>query len=183
MPDSRRPSRPLSTRERDYVVPIEDKKGHSIRMQCRVPTGWPRQVDIIIGMKRHGWKTPSDFMRWALLDGMQRIEAEDGPIEGSILPQLEAVVEICRTVEYHERYEAVLDQLSRAVSVLMAKPEGKLRARQLIQDAITQFEQIGDAYFRGLLLDQVKQRFSGIVIKKGKVVLASSRFLDDAGER
>jgi hypothetical protein len=63
---------PLKIPPEEFIVPAQDSKGHSAPISFRVPPGFLRELEEFMTEGREfGWKTNSDFYRWAVWHGMR----------------------------------------------------------------------------------------------------------------
>jgi hypothetical protein len=54
----------------EFMVPAQDKLGHSATVHCRVPPGMLRDIEkLMVHKEVFGWETQSDFLRWAIRYG------------------------------------------------------------------------------------------------------------------
>lgn len=107
----------------EFTVPSQDLKGHSARVGFRVEPLMMRLVAELVqgGGAALGWKTDSDFWRWAGMAGLEYASAKikDGKIS-NMGKQVRFMMEIVATRARMMEFEANFTELERTVTALSA---------------------------------------------------------------
>jgi hypothetical protein len=95
----------------EFLVPIQDHRGHSSQVVFRVPPEMKRAISIVLAKAPEtGWLTSSDFWRWAARHGLQYIESKIKDSELSnmnrrITAMRDILVEEAALVEFRQVFE------------------------------------------------------------------------------
>lgn len=131
---------------KEFQIPAGDAKGHSVRKAFRMNPQMDMQIEMILGSKKFPYRTEGEFLRHAVFLHLRWIR-EQAEIPNSILPQIEAIVEMVRIQEGNAQFGDVIAKIVNTVEVLI-KGGHKSKASELVDDVLVQVEKIKDSYWR-----------------------------------
>lgn len=94
--------------EDDWLVPATDNRGHSAKMQFRLPPALARVVQEIVQSPKTAFRTDDDFCRFAVWLAARMIQARMEVLSPSVLMAADAVIRVVRDHEHAQMiYEAI----------------------------------------------------------------------------
>lgn len=94
--------------EEDWLVPATDSRGHSAKMQFRLPPALARTVQEIVQSPKTPFRTEDDFCRFAIWLAARMIQARMEIISPTVLMAADAVIRVVRDHEHAQMiYEAI----------------------------------------------------------------------------
>lgn len=154
----------------EWHVPGRDDKGHTERLQIRVPPQFIGLAHQILNTKCYPYRDIGYLYRHAFMRHFKWLrehpEYDDGV--GSTINALNAMVEICREHEYIEDFRTIFDKLDEIVREHRKDgSKGSLsRAKQMILKVWAQIKQMTDEYWQEQFEGELKRRFGDLL--KGK---------------
>lgn len=155
----------------DFVIPATDTKGHTSRIQCHVAPPEDRALDMIVASKKFPFRTKGDVIRWAVFQGIRRLEAMEhvGP---SVTQQVDAMFTILKDEIFHHEWMQTFEAMQRVVTAHMAQgAHGE--AKRVIALMRHQIQQMPEGYWRTTYLKTLDDRFSNIASLEPKPVEAT----------
>lgn len=143
-----------------FVVPARDHQGHSVRVWCNVPPSIDHEMNVI--MATHNWpfRVKGDLFRWALWEGVQRLE-KMAPVPGSMIVVAETLVETCRATEHWLAFKTSVDKTEATVKALMDSGNEQ-EAIKLLSSLRTQVLKLEEASWRDQWMGEFDKRFGHI---------------------
>jgi hypothetical protein len=149
--------------DRDFIVPGQDAKGHSHRVQCRVMPAHFRGCNIIVGSKKYPFRTLGDMVRWCIDRGIRELGVigRIGQVE-SVIGQADTIAEILRDEQYYQDFAGVFDALSSTVNRhLAAQAAGE--ARRVVAMVKAQLDKMPEGYWRDKYMDELRKQFGHLI--------------------
>jgi hypothetical protein len=64
----------------EFIIPASDDKGHSARVNVRIPVTFEREIAVIVRSGLFPFQEESDLVRWCLAEGLRALtRMEDVP--------------------------------------------------------------------------------------------------------
>jgi len=99
--------------EEEFVIPSVDRKGHSVRLTCRMPPGFDRQIRTLVYSHRFPYRDVGDLVRHALMRQFRWLDTiAQVP---SVLKEIEVINEISRTDAFLSSIANSLDTLGEQI--------------------------------------------------------------------
>jgi hypothetical protein len=143
-----------------FTVPAQDHKGHSVRLWCRVQPLIDHEIEAI--MQSHNWpfKTKGDFVRWAIWEGVKRVE-KMAPVPGSMIVVAEAIMASCRASAQWLAFKSSVDTTEQVVRALL-ESGNDTEAYKLLSNLKSQVMMLEEASWRDQWLGEFQKRFGHI---------------------
>lgn len=140
-----------------YSVPGQDHKGHSVRIWCRVQPSIDHEIDAIV--QSHNWpfRTKGDFARWAIWEGVKRLE-KMAPVPGSMIVVAETILESCKASAHWLKFKNSIDATEDTVKALMDSGN-ETEALKLLSGLRTQVLKLEEASWREQWIREFDKRF------------------------
>lgn len=140
-----------------FTVPGQDHKGHSVRLWCRVQPSCDHEIEAIV--QSHNWpfKTKGDFCRWAIWEGVKRIE-KMAPVPGSMIVVAETILESCKASQHWLKFKSSVDATESTVRALIDSGNEE-EALKLLSSLRTQVLKLEEASWREQWLNEWDKRF------------------------
>jgi hypothetical protein len=151
----------------DFLVPGQDQKGHSHRMQCRVMPAHFRALTRIYQDKHFPFRTLGDIMRWSIWRGIKELERMEPDVEvQSIMAQADTIMAILREEQANIDFSSVFDTMVSTINQhLAAQATGE--ARRLTAIVKGQIEKMKEGYWRERYLSDLKSKFGHLLDGEG----------------
>lgn len=149
-----------------FNVPHEDSKGHSYRIDTRIPPHMDYQLNVAVQSRRFPWKTRAEAYRWCIWRGVVELEGymDDNAQYQTMYAQMAVLVDLYREQRAMLDFRDLVQDMSRVINDLLSRgAQGK--ARQLIRQTLHQIGQFTDSYWRKQYEQEVRQQF-GYLIKE-----------------
>lgn len=149
----------------EYQVPAQDSKGHSGRIEFRVNTGLLHDIEVLLHEAKPltGWKTSSEFYRWAIMYGLQTMA---GRVKSQRLTNALAVADLiskgAQRLAADARVLGCLDDVQRTVAELQARNAPEL-IPAMLADWKRQIGTVDLPYWRKRLNDEFDKRFGHLL--------------------
>ena len=101
----------------EFVIPSQDNKGHSARVQFRCPPDWTGKVSHIVATRMFPYKDVSHLLRHALWRHLKWLKGKDSRLIRS-LSWIEAMQKICKKSEKRREYGTMIAYLDREIDAL-----------------------------------------------------------------
>jgi len=143
-----------------YIVPGQDHKGHSVRLWCRVQPTVDHEIEAIV--QSHNWpfKTKGDFCRWAIWEGVRRLE-KMATVPGSMLVVAESIMESCKVSSQWLKFQSSVDATEITVKALIDSGN-EVEALKLLSNLRNQVMRLEEASWRDQWMVQFDKRFSHV---------------------
>ena len=106
-----------------FVIPSRDDKGGFSRISLPMPPYMLRNIQILLKSNRFPYLEVSDFVRHAIYRHTGFCVRIRQSIPKSIIPGLEAIMEVCRDNEYRIRVHEAFLEIDKQVSICMQRGE------------------------------------------------------------
>jgi hypothetical protein len=163
--------------ERDYIIPAQDVKGHSIRLYCRAAPTVARLIGEIIGSKKYPFRTQGDLIRWCIVHGAKRLAAGQ-QIAPGVLMHIDAANAVLAEEEYQLAFREFFNRL-RAVVDQFLEQHAKGEARRVVSFARGHISQMPEGYWRERYLKELLDRYGELLDAEGQ----GANMLGDEGEQ
>lgn len=100
--------------EDDWLVPASDAKGHSAKLQFRVPPAVSRAIQELVHNPKTAFRTDDDFCRFAVWLTLRMIHSRMDVISPNVLMAADAVV---RVVRDHEQMQMIYESIRLAAAM------------------------------------------------------------------
>lgn len=100
--------------EDDWLVPATDAKGHSSKMQFRLPPAMARAIQELVQSPKTAFRTDDDFCRFAAWLALRMLQSRMNVLPPSVLMAADAVI---RVVRDHEHAQMVYEAIRMAVAM------------------------------------------------------------------
>ena len=124
-----------------FVIPSRDEKGSFIRVTLQLPPYLIRQLQILVKSNRFPYLEPTDAIRHAIYRHIGFCVRIRESIPKSIVPSLDAMMEVCRDNDFRIRIHEAFQEVERQLSLCVNRGE------------------IGEAV---RLLNMIKKRMDGV---------------------
>jgi hypothetical protein len=161
-----------------YIVPGQDHNGHSVRVWCRVQPTQDYEMDVIVNSRNWPFKMKGDFVRWAIWEGIRRIEKMK-PVPGSMIVVAETIMDQCRAAEMWLKFKSSVDAAEKTVRNLLDsgnEPE----ALKLLSALRTHVMKLEEASWRDQWMREFEKRFGHIFSRaKEKAIRLNQTSLEE----
>lgn len=104
----------------EFIVPVSDSKGHSVRGNFRCPPGWMAEVSHIVATRMFPYKDVSHVLRHALWRHLNLyLKEKDSRLIRS-MAWMGAMQKICKKSEKRREFGAMIAYLDREIDALKA---------------------------------------------------------------
>lgn len=149
--------------DRDFLVPGQDQKGHSQRIQCRVIPGHYRALCAIYAAKQFPFRTLGDVMRWAIDRGIRELTRMKDNVEiESLMRHADVIKELALEEQFYQDFGGAMDAVNLTVNRHMAA--GAVgEARRHVAMIKAQILRMKDGYWREKYLGELKSKFGHLL--------------------
>ncbi len=106
-----------------FVIPSRDEKGSFSRINVQLPPYLVRQLQILVKSNRFPYLETSDAIRHAIYRHIGFCVGIRVTIPKSIIPALDAMMEVCRDNEYRIRIHEAFQEVERQLALCMERGE------------------------------------------------------------
>jgi hypothetical protein len=106
-----------------FIVHARDEKGQQVPVHLHMPPYMERQIQIILRSQRFPYTRASDFLRHAANRHIQWCVGIRQSIPKSMVPALEAILEVCRDNELRMSVENALERIELQVQAHIQEGE------------------------------------------------------------
>lgn len=99
----------------DFIVPPQQGKGFSERIQCRIQSGHYRAIGILATSGQFPFKQASDVIRWCIKDGLAKLEKIEPGTINSVFQQAEVAITIARDEVYRQQFLELFNSMAQAI--------------------------------------------------------------------
>lgn len=140
-----------------YSVPGQDHKGHSVRIWCRVQPSIDHEIEAIVQSRNWPFRTKGDFARWAIWEGVKRLE-KMAPVPGSMIVVAETILESCKVSSQWLKFKNSIDATESTVRALLDSGN-EYEALKLLSGLRTQVLKLEEASWREQWIGEFDKRF------------------------
>lgn len=140
-----------------YNVPGQDHKGHSVRIWCRVQPSIDHEIEAIVQSRNWPFRTRGDFARWAIWEGVKRLEKMT-PVPGSMIVVAETILEQCKVSSQWLKFKNSIDATESTVRALL-DGGNETEALKLLSGLRTQVLKLEEASWREQWIGEFDKRF------------------------
>lgn len=140
-----------------YIVPGQDHHGHSVRVWCRVQPSVDHEIDAIVSSKNWPFRVKGDFVRWAIWEGIKRLEKMK-PVPGSMIVVAETIMETCKSSEMWLKFRSSIDAAEHTVKSFM-EANNEQEALKLLSQIRSEVLKLEEAPWREQYLQEFDKRF------------------------
>jgi hypothetical protein len=147
-----------------FYIAAQDQRGHSERIQFRVPPDFLRLVEeIMVHREQFGWTTQADMLRWCLWHGIEALQKE---VKDSRINSVFAVMEMgIRAGQFdHDmsQFQSQFDKIEKSVSAMqqMEMPDKVYETLETTQRGISA---IPDEQWRAKWQAQFDKKFGHLL--------------------
>ena len=152
-----------------FVVPGQDAKGHSVRVWCRVQPTVDHEIEAIVTSKNWPFRVKGDFVRWAIWEGVKRIEKMK-PVPGSMIIVADSIMASCKAKEIWLAFKNSIDATETTVKALRDSGN-ESEAIKLLSELRSRVMQLEEASWRDQWMREFDSRFGAYWERaKGKAV-------------
>lgn len=144
----------------DLLVAAVDDKGHSAVIPAiRVPPIMHYQITRIVQSGKYPWKTTSDLVRWAIVEGLTKLShlSADGLLSDANA-RMRAMLEVLAAEQVYSDFGELIERSRKAVQELEGHGYGQ-RAEQVIRNLASEIASIRDDDWRRDLEAQFRRQF------------------------
>lgn len=148
--------KPQKVAAHEFMVPMSDAHGHAARIEFRCLPDFKRRISLTIGaVPETGWKTESDFCRWAIRYGLDAIEvmAQDTELTNVML-KCKMMDMILAREEMNARISASLEHMSGVVDKMP-----RAAAQRMISSMVEMAGEMDDDEWREIWLKELERKF------------------------
>jgi hypothetical protein len=151
----------------DFLVPGQDQKGHSHRIQCRIMPAHFRALTRIYQDKHFPFRTLGDIMRWGIWRAIKELERMEPNTEvQSIMAQADAIMAVLRDEQANIDFAGMFDAMSATINQhLAAQATGEARRLTAIVKGLV--EKMPEGYWRDRYLAELKAKFGHLLSGEG----------------
>ena len=154
----------LSIKERDYVIPAQDTKGHHIRLYCRAQPAVGRLVADVHASRKYPFRTVGDLVRWCVVTGVKRLASGAGI--NSVMAHADAMIEIARDEEFQLQFLDAFISVQRVIDhFIVAGSPGE--ARRIVSLQRMRIEQMPEGYWKDRYRQELLNRWSSLLDAPG----------------
>ncbi len=133
-----------------------DEKGHSERIQVRVPPDIGRLCSVIVGTGKLEYETVSDLVRDAIWHRLADIVPNIDNHEGATLfAKVNAMRDVLRSQKSNEDFMQIVNTLGSSLLMLDSREE----RTKLVGKILKQAESITEVYWRNKCVKILKERY------------------------
>ena len=111
----------------EYHIPVKDVQGHSVKVYFRCPGNLMEDLKTAIEKKVTPWTDISDFMRWAMVHGMNSLP--DVPAGSGVRKQTMAILRVMREDETASAYDSTFHLMEETIKTHLKKKRFKMAER------------------------------------------------------
>lgn len=143
-----------------YTVPGQDHKGHSVRIWCRIQPTVDHEIEAIV--QSHNWpfRTKGDFARWAIWEGVKRME-KMAPVPGSMIVVAETILESCKASQHWLKFKSSVDATEQTVRALIESGNEE-ESLKLLSGLRSQVMRLEESSWREQWMREFDKRFGHI---------------------
>lgn len=161
----------LPTRERAYIIPAQDAKGHSARVYCRVQPSLARLLADVHQSHKYPFRVQGDAVRWCIDYGLRRLASGAGI--PSVMAQSDAIQAILVDEEYQLQFSENLNTMRRVVD--RYKDRGAIgKARELATRILVLIRAMPEGYWRTTYETEVLSKY-GELLQGKKAATANGK--------
>jgi hypothetical protein len=149
-----------------FIVPGRDHHGDSVREWCRVQPSTDHEVDAIIASKKWPFRTKGDFLRWAIWEGVKRINTMES-VPGNMINVAETIIETCRASEIWMRFKTSIDATETMVKTFM-EAGNESEALKLLSRVRAEAMKLEESGWRDQYMQEFEKRFGHIWARQNK---------------
>lgn len=168
--------------DREFLVPASDKRGHSEVVNFRAQPTWKRLVEVIVTARYFPYKTPSDFLRHAIITHVQYLDSLKGLPEKTqgLLMQQMAIDEVLKDEAVRRNFDLSMAELGEAVKNRreIGDEQG---AKQLVNTIYSLIDAIHDEEQRKLHVGRLRKEFGYLLPRRPLHPLED--MVDEEGEQ
>ena len=153
-------------KDEDFFIHASDKKGHSARINLRIPIEIEYALQKVFDNRRRlnlPYTTKADIVRDAIAHRLDWLQRLDAPVETN-LARLIAIENLLEEEEYERRFLESFDRLRKQVDWLLNQGDesSQQRARELVQKFYKQVYAM-KGYWREHAMRILKARFGHLL--------------------
>lgn len=150
----------------DFQIPAQDSHGHSTKVISRITPSMQRQISVIVEKNPFGWDTASDFVRWAIYHGQQKVTEHLGDPEiSSTMALISSWVAAARVQQEHVKFSNSLEHISGTLAELR-QHGADIAARKIVEEILSQIDGIDDPYWKKRFEEEIEGKFGSLLVKE-----------------
>jgi hypothetical protein len=163
-----------------FIVPARDHQGHTVRVFCSIQPTIDHEIDCI--MSSHNWpfKTKGDFIRWAIVDGVRKMETME-PVRGSMAIVAETILEACRSAQLWLKFRSSLETTEQTVKS-MIDGGSEQEALKLLSKLHSEVLKMDEDAWRGQYLEEFEKKFGHVWTRNHPSAASLARMQSDPKE-
>lgn len=154
--------------ERHYVIPAQDTKGHSARLQCRAQPTVVRLATDVLASKKFPFRVIGDLYRYCIVTQLKALAADAGV--PSVLLMNDAIIEICRESLYQRDFVEAISHVRQTVDMFLSSNADD-QARQLIVLIREKIDRMPEGYWKQKYAQEIKSKYGSLLDGRGGVIL------------
>lgn len=154
----------LPQRERDFIIPAQDSKGHHVRLYCRAMPAVGRLVSDVHASRKYPFRTIGDVVRWCITDGVKRLASGAGI--NSVMAHADAMIAVFQDEEFQLQFLEFFNHMQRVVNTYVETGAAG-EARRVVALAQAQIARMPDCYWRDRYTEELARRYGTLMAAHG----------------
>jgi hypothetical protein len=154
-------------KERDYIIPAQDSKGHHTRLYCRAIPSVGRMVADVHASRKYPFRTVGDLIRFCIVTKVKELASGAG-IQ-SVIAQADAIIAYLQDEEYQLQFLEMFTHLQRVTNtyIEMGAP-GEARRVAAHTRAFIEAMPDADVYWKDKYREELLRRYSNLLDAPGE---------------
>lgn len=148
------------SRERQYLIPAHDQKGHSSRVQFRLMPAHQRILQDVVSSKKFPFRTVGDLMRYCVTSRAAELAKEEGI--RSVQAQANAMIAALQDEEFQIQFQEHFTLLRRVTDHYI-EAKAPQEARRVVAQARMHIEAMPDDYWKQRYEKELLDRFGALL--------------------
>lgn len=164
-----------------FIVPARDHQGHKVRIFCSIQPTLDHEIDCILASKNWPFKVKGDFMRWAVSEGVKKLETTE-PVRGSMMVVAETILETCRSAILWIKFRSSIEATEQTVKS-MIDGGNEEEALKLLSRLHTEVLRMEEDSWREQYLEEFGKKFSHLWQRNHPSAASLARMQPDPKEQ
>jgi len=150
-------------KEDKFMRGASDKKGHSVRIQARIPTETAHLMDLVFDSGKYPYQTKAEIIRDALAHRLDWL-VNNAELPRDDLVRLQTINNILESEKYRKSFVESLNELQKEVDWLLAQGDkhSEEHAAELVNSVMEQIYEM-HGYWHDKALGLMRSRFGRLI--------------------
>jgi len=158
--------------------PATGEEGDSAKFQVRMDPNWIRQMNIIVKSPKFPYVSKGEIARDALFRHFIWLETFEIP-EGSILHQIQSMVDMLEEEKIQQGFERVVKNLGERVSYF-TQSGARNEAIKCVLRTLGYVDEMVEGYWKDKFSRTIRERYAGLLKCAPKASLGSTKAISES---